>query len=260
MRESPARKRIESFFILLGANITRDTTESTLASRGVGLEQTGGSRCGYVGAWAVCRMIASHNQGKGIDFPGMTDLASAAWLKTRSHHALPGFSALGPEVWLSAANIQMLAARLMVGGDDVRLGGEAVSKIGVATPWLAIAGAGTFFVFFARWLAERVFDYAGEFSKCDLQALRADLMELMTDSQSWWPVPLAMSPICSISSSDSCAGTLPDRAIVARVVCVCVCVRMCVRVYGGQGVMLRGPVHLRCDLAPSPLGENRSKS
>jgi len=31
------------------------------------------------------------------------------------------------------------------------------------------------------------FDYAAEFAKLDLEALRADLASLMTDSQAWWP-------------------------------------------------------------------------
>ena len=31
------------------------------------------------------------------------------------------------------------------------------------------------------------FDYAAEFAKLDLEALRADLASLMTDSQDWWP-------------------------------------------------------------------------
>ncbi|MDP1560715.1 MAG: catalase-peroxidase, partial [Pirellulaceae bacterium] len=31
------------------------------------------------------------------------------------------------------------------------------------------------------------FDYATEFKKLDLAALKKDLRELMTDSQDWWP-------------------------------------------------------------------------
>src|SRR6218665_3284329 len=31
------------------------------------------------------------------------------------------------------------------------------------------------------------FDYAEEFKKLDLAALKADLVALMTDSQDWWP-------------------------------------------------------------------------
>ncbi|MCB2134329.1 MAG: catalase-peroxidase, partial [Rhodobacteraceae bacterium] len=31
------------------------------------------------------------------------------------------------------------------------------------------------------------FDYAKEFKKLDLQALKRDLYALMTDSQDWWP-------------------------------------------------------------------------
>lgn len=30
------------------------------------------------------------------------------------------------------------------------------------------------------------FDYAEEFKKLDVEALKKDLMELMTDSQDWW--------------------------------------------------------------------------
>ncbi len=31
------------------------------------------------------------------------------------------------------------------------------------------------------------FNYAEEFNKLDYQALKADLVKLMTDSQDWWP-------------------------------------------------------------------------
>ena len=31
------------------------------------------------------------------------------------------------------------------------------------------------------------FDYAAEFAKLDLEAVKRDLHELMTDSQTWWP-------------------------------------------------------------------------
>jgi len=31
------------------------------------------------------------------------------------------------------------------------------------------------------------FDYAEEFGKLDLEAVKKDLVELMTDSQDWWP-------------------------------------------------------------------------
>ncbi|MCB1647857.1 MAG: catalase-peroxidase, partial [Pseudomonadales bacterium] len=31
------------------------------------------------------------------------------------------------------------------------------------------------------------FDYAAEFSKLDLEAVKQDLHALMTDSQDWWP-------------------------------------------------------------------------
>src|SRR4051794_15076800 len=31
------------------------------------------------------------------------------------------------------------------------------------------------------------YDYATEFQKLDVEALKQDLMDLMTDSQDWWP-------------------------------------------------------------------------
>src|SRR6185312_17322155 len=34
---------------------------------------------------------------------------------------------------------------------------------------------------------DRGFDYAEEFKKLDLQAIKKDLYALMTDSQEWWP-------------------------------------------------------------------------
>ena len=42
--------------------------------------------------------------------------------------------------------------------------------------------------------------YATEFAKCDLEALKQDLYQVMTTSQSWWPADYGTAP-CSFSSS-----------------------------------------------------------
>ena len=41
------------------------------------------------------------------------------------------------------------------------------------------------------------FDYAEEFAKLDLEALKQDLYALMTDSQGGWPTKLATTPLIS---------------------------------------------------------------
>jgi catalase-peroxidase len=41
------------------------------------------------------------------------------------------------------------------------------------------------------------FDYAAEFNSLDLDALKADIVEVMTTSQDWWPADYATTARCS---------------------------------------------------------------
>jgi catalase-peroxidase len=51
------------------------------------------------------------------------------------------------------------------------------------------------------------FDYAAEFAKLDIEALRRDLVELMTDSQDWWPADYGNYGPLFIRMSWHAAGT-----------------------------------------------------
>jgi catalase-peroxidase len=51
------------------------------------------------------------------------------------------------------------------------------------------------------------FDYAAEFEKLDVEALRQDLMDLMTDSQEWWPADYGHYGPLFIRMSWHAAGT-----------------------------------------------------
>jgi catalase-peroxidase len=51
------------------------------------------------------------------------------------------------------------------------------------------------------------FDYAAEFAKLDVEALRKDLVELMTDSQDWWPADYGHYGPLFIRMSWHAAGT-----------------------------------------------------
>ena len=46
------------------------------------------------------------------------------------------------------------------------------------------------------------FDYATEFESLDLNAVKADLRALMTDSQEWWPADYDGEPLVSFSAEE----------------------------------------------------------
>ena len=51
------------------------------------------------------------------------------------------------------------------------------------------------------------FDYATEFGKLDLEELKKDLFELMTDSQDWWPADYGHYGPLFIRMAWHCGGT-----------------------------------------------------